>query len=259
MIMPNDPALQLAGLTAVITGSSSGIGRAIALELAAAGAQVVVHARASRQQAEEVAALVTQSAGQSHVILSDLADPAGHAPFVESAWQWHDSIDIWVNNAGADVLTGEAATWSFQRKLQTLWQVDVAATIGLSRAVGSRMKARGSGTIINMGWDQAASGMAGDSGQMFAAVKGAVMAFTGSLARSLAPEVRVNCVAPGWIKTKWAAGASRHWHDLAVGQSLVGRWGTPEDVAAAVRFLASPAAAFINGQTIPVNGGFRSS
>jgi len=101
--------------------------------------------------------------------------------------------------------------------------------------------------------------MAGDSGEMFAAVKGAVMAFSGSLASSLAPEVRVNCVAPGWIKTKWAADASRHWHELAVDQSLVGRWGTPQDVAAAVRFLASPAAAFINGQTIPVNGGFRSS
>jgi len=257
--MSTDPALQLAGRTAVITGSSSGIGRAIALELASAGASVVVHAHTSRQQAEEVAALVQKSAGQSIVILSDLADAASHAPLVERAWQWHDAIDIWVNNAGADVLTGEAAGWSFQRKLQALWQVDVAATIGLSRAVGARMKARGSGTIINIGWDQAASGMAGDSGEMFAAVKGAVMAFTGSLAHSLAPEVRVNCVAPGWIKTKWAEGASRKWHDRAAAESLMARWGAPEDIAAAVRFLASPAATFINGQTIPVNGGFRSS
>lgn len=257
--MSGDPALQLSGLTAVITGSSSGIGRAIALELASAGARVVIHARASREAAEQIATSVRARGGQSEVMLCDLADPANHAPLVERAWQWQGSIDIWVNNAGADVLTGEAATWGFERKLEALWRVDVAATIGLSRAVGRRMKARGSGVIINIGWDQVAGGMAGDSGEMFAAVKGAVMAFSGSLASSLAPEVRVNCVAPGWIKTKWATDASRQWHLRAVGQSLVGRWGTPEDVAAAVRFLASPAAAFINGQTIPVNGGFRSS
>ncbi|MEX0679651.1 MAG: SDR family oxidoreductase [Pirellulales bacterium] len=257
--MSQQPTSQLAGLTAVVTGSSSGIGRAIALALASAGAHAVVHARASRKQAEEVAALARLEGGQSQVILCDLADPASHAGLVERAWEWRGSVDIWVNNAGADVLTGEAAGWSFERKLEALWQVDVAATIGLSRAVGQHMRKRGSGVIINIGWDQVAGGMAGDSGQLFTAAKGAVMAFTASLARSLAPLVRVNCVAPGWIKTKWAEGASLAWHERAVGESLMERWGTPEDVAAAVRFLASPAASFITGQTIPVNGGFRHS
>ena len=153
------------------------------------------------------------------------------------------------------MLTGEAAGWPFERKLEQLYRVDVAATIGLSRAVGERMKARGSGAIINIGWDQAQIGMAGDSGELFAATKGAVMAFSNSLARSLAPEVRVNCVAPGWIKTDWGAGASEYWQQRAKNESLLGRWGTPEDVAAVVRFLASPAAAFLTAQTIAVNGG----
>ena len=85
------------------------------------------------------------------------------------------------------------------------------------------------------------------------------MAFSKSLARSLAPEVRVNCVAPGWIKTKWGETASQYWQDLAHDESLLARWGTPEDVAAAVRFLASPAARFVTAQTVAVNGGLKQS
>ncbi|MCG8586376.1 MAG: SDR family oxidoreductase, partial [Pirellulales bacterium] len=105
----------------------------------------------------------------------------------------------------------------------------------------------------------AETGMAGDSGEMFAATKGAVMNFSRSLAKSLAPEVRVNCLAPGWIRTKWAEQASDYWQDRAKAESLLQRWGKPEDVAAAALFLASPNASFITGETIRVNGGFRTS
>jgi 3-oxoacyl-[acyl-carrier protein] reductase len=257
--MSQAPQLDLAGLTAVVTGASGGIGRAIALALASGGADLVVHARASRREAEEVAARAQAGGRRSHVILCDLADASTHAELVERAWNWRGAVDIWVNNAGVDVLTGEAARLSFERKLEALWRVDVAATIALSRAIGARMQARGSGALVNIGWDQAATGMGGDSGELFEAVKGAVMAFTRSLAQTLAPQVRVNCVAPGWIKTRWAEGASEAWQKRAVGESLAGRWGTPEDVAGAVRFLVSPAAAFITAQTIPVNGGFNHS
>ncbi len=82
------------------------------------------------------------------------------------------------------------------------------------------------------------------------------MAFSKSLARSLAPEVRVNCVAPGWIQTAWGENTSDYWQSRATRESLVGTWGTPEDVAATIGFLVSPAARFVNGQTIAVNGGF---
>jgi 3-oxoacyl-[acyl-carrier protein] reductase len=174
--------------------------------------------------------------------------------------------NIWINNAGVDVLTGAAADWSFEDKLARLWEVDVVATMRLSRFVGDRMRdqpARQRGhdnrCILNMGWDQADTGMAGDSGEMFSAVKGAVMAFTRSLAQSLAPEIRVNCLAPGWIKTSWGNHASEYWDRRATSESLLGRWGTPRDVARVARFLASPAASFVTGQTIPINGGFRGS
>jgi 3-oxoacyl-[acyl-carrier protein] reductase len=118
------------------------------------------------------------------------------------------------------------------------------------------MKSDGRGAILNMGWDGAERGMAGPSGELFAATKGAVMAFSRSLARSLAPEVRVNCLAPGWIKTAWGEAASEVWQQRARRESLLGRWGTPEEVARAARFLVSPDAAFITGQVIAVNGGF---
>jgi 3-oxoacyl-[acyl-carrier protein] reductase len=97
--------------------------------------------------------------------------------------------------------------------------------------------------------------MSGDSGEMFAAVKGAVMAFSRSLAKSLAPQVRVNCLAPGWIRTSWGDQASAYWQRRAEREALLGRWGSPEDVAAMARFLCSPQASFITGQTVAINGG----
>jgi NAD(P)-dependent dehydrogenase (short-subunit alcohol dehydrogenase family) len=106
-----------------------------------------------------------------------------------------------------------------------------------------------------MGWDQAETGMEGDSGQLFAATKAAVMAFSKSLALSLAPEVRVNCLAPGWIRTAWGQDASTRWHERVRRETPLGRWGTPADVAAVARWLVSPAAAFVTGQVIRVNGG----
>lgn len=249
---------ELSGLRAVVTGSSSGIGRAIALELASAGANLFIHARRNVQGLESVANELRAVGAQVGLHVCDLAEPAGQDELLTQVERWAtDAVDIWVNNAGADVLTGDAAQWSFEQKLDALWKVDAVATMRLSRSIGQRMKNRGQGTIVNIGWDQAEQGMAGDSGELFAATKGAVMAFTRSLARSLAPEVRVNCVAPGWIRTAWGDQATDYWQNRAKTESLLARWGTPEDVAQAVRFLASPAASFITGQILPVNGGLR--
>jgi 3-oxoacyl-[acyl-carrier protein] reductase len=252
--VPTEHVNSLSGQSAVVTGSSSGIGRSIALEFARAGADVLVHARQNRAGAEAAADEIRALGRTAHVLVADFAESAEQDRFVDAAWSWR-AIDVWINNAGVDVLTGAAAKWSFEEQLAALWRVDVTATLRLARAVGQRMKARGHGVILNMGWDQAATGMAGASGELFGATKGAVMAATLSLAQSLAPEVRVNCLAPGWIRTRWGTGASQDWQDRARRDSLLGRWGEPEDVASVARFLASPAATFINGQIIPINGG----
>jgi 3-oxoacyl-[acyl-carrier protein] reductase len=246
---------ELTGLRAVVTGSTSGIGRAMALALAAGGADVIVHGRRSRESAEEVAALVRAAGARGGVVLADLRDERECRRLVEDAWQTWGGVEVWVNNAGADTLTGEAGRWPFERKLQELLAVDVTATMILAREVGTRMKARGEGVILNVGWDQADTGMEGDSGQLFGASKAAVMAFSKSLALSLAPEVRVNCLAPGWIRTAWGEGASGTWQERVLRETPLQRWGTPEDIAATARWLASPAAAYITGQVIRINGG----
>ena len=251
----DNPATPLIGLRMAVIGSTTGIGRATALALAEAGADVIVHGRTRSIAAEEVAATIRGLGRKAEIIDADLADRGACDRLVEAAWSLWGGLDAWLQIAGADTLTGPGAREPFDAKLDRLWAIDVVATIRICRAVGRRMKGQGHGAIVTMGWDQAETGMEGDSGELFAATKGAVLAFTRSLALSLAPEVRVNAVAPGWIKTAWGDTASSGWQTRVIGETPLKRWGTPEDVASATCFLVGPHAGFLTGQVIRVNGG----
>ena len=244
------------GLRAVVTGASSGIGRAIAEACAAEGAEVLLTHRASPERAHAVGDAIAVRGGRAHVCQADLATREGCERLVAEARERLGRLDVWINNAGADVLTGEAATWEWERKLDTLLAVDLKGTIACSYAAGEVMRAqeRG-GTIVNMSWDHVATGMAGENPQLFAAVKGGVLAFSKSLARALAPEVRVNVLCPGWIETSFGEQADREFHRSVADDTPLGRWGRPWDVANAAIYLASPEAAFVTGQAINVNGG----
>lgn len=246
---------ELTGLRVLVTGSTSGIGRAIALELARVGADVVIHGRRSPAAAEAVAQECRRHSVRARVCMADLSQLPDCDRLASEAWEVFGGLDVVVLNAGADTLTGEAGRWDFTRKLHELLAVDVVSTMHLARAFGRSMQVAGGGAMITMGWDQAETGMEGDSGQLFAATKGAVMAFTRSLAKTLAPAVRVNCVAPGWIKTAWGESASPIWQERVLRETPLRRWGMPQDVAAVVRWLASPASAFVTGQIVRVNGG----
>lgn len=201
----------LLGRCAVVTGSTSGIGRAIAFEFARAGANVVVHGVRRADQAESVSLELRSLGVHSAVVLADIGATSELPRFVDRCWDSLGKVDIWVNNAGVDLLTGDSAKLDFAQKLERLHEVDVRGTMLISRLIGKRMVEAGGGTILNIGWDQAERGMEGDSGELFAAAKSAVMGFTRSLAVSLAPTVRVNCIAPGWIKTSWGEQAGDIW------------------------------------------------
>jgi 3-oxoacyl-[acyl-carrier protein] reductase len=239
-----------------VTGASSGIGRAIAEKFAAQGATVLLTHRASLERAREVADAISARDGRALVVQADLGTREACQRLVAQARDELGRLDVWVNNAGADVLTGEAAAWDWERKLDALLAVDLKGTIACSYAAGEVMRdqERG-GTILNMSWDHVTTGMAGDDPQLFSAVKGGVLAFSKSLARALAPEVRVNVLCPGWIETSFAEQADREFHRSVAEATPLGRWGRPQDVADAALYLASPEAAFLTGQAINVNGG----
>lgn len=253
--MSVSPFCDLTGMKALVTGSSSGIGKAIALELADAGADVLIHYRNSSQSAEEVVQEI-QSRGRKSAALSiDLARQDQYPDFINRAFEEWGALDIWVNNAGVDLLTGAEAKLEYDQKLEKLFDVDVRGTVLLSREVGRRMQAQGSGCLLNIGWDQSDRGMEGDSGELFATSKNAIMGFSRSLAVTLAPKVRVNCIAPGWIQTAWGEKASEIWQERVKQETPMDCWGTPQDIANMARFLCSREAAYITGQVINVNGG----
>jgi 3-oxoacyl-[acyl-carrier protein] reductase len=239
-----------------VTGASSGIGRAICEAYAAEGAVVLLTHRASPERAREVADAIAARGGRALVRRADLATRAACERLVAEAREDLGGLDVWVNNAGADVLTGDAAAWDWARKLDALLAVDLKGTIACSYAAGEVMRGqeRG-GAIVNMSWDHVTTGMAGDDPQLFAAVKGGVLSFSKSLARSLAPDVRVNVLCPGWIETRFAEEADPAFRRSVAQDTPLGRWGHPQDVAAAALYLASPEAAFLTGQAINVNGG----
>ena len=247
---------RLDGVRAVVTGASSGIGAAIAEAFGAAGATVLVTHRDSEEEASAVAERIRRAGGRALVAQSDLGTRGACEALVAQARERLDGLDMWVNNAGADVLTGEAADWDWEAKLDVLLAVDLKGTVACSYAAGAVMREQPSGgTILNMSWDHVTAGMAGENPELFSAAKGGVLAFSKSLARGLAPRVRVNVLCPGWIETAFARDVDRDFHRSVAESTPLARWGRPEDVAAAALWLASPEAAFVTGQAININGG----
>jgi 3-oxoacyl-[acyl-carrier protein] reductase len=217
---------------------------------------VLITYRRSEAGALAVADRIAARDGRALVARADLGTRAGCEALVAEARERLGGLDVWVNNAGADVLTGDADDWDWERKLDLLLAVDLKGTIACSYAAGAVMREQaGGGAIVNMSWDHVTTGMAGANPELFSAVKGGVLAYSRSLARALAPSVRVNVLSPGWIETAFGEQAGPEWRRSVAESTPLQRWGTPADVAAAAVYLASPAAAFITGQTINVNGG----
>jgi 3-oxoacyl-[acyl-carrier protein] reductase len=239
----------------LVTGASSGIGRAIALRCARAGADLAVTYRQNQDGAEATAREIRTLGRRVEVLQVDVGRQEDIAHLVSQLQRTFPRVDVWINNAGADILTGEAGRRTSLQKLDTVLAVDVRGTVMASWAAVALMRKQGGGSIINMAWDHVSQGMAGENPGIYSAAKGAVASFSRSLARDVAPDIRVNILAPGFIETAFGEDADPRFRQEVIEMTPLARWGKPEDVAGAALFLASDDASFLTGQTIMVNGG----
>jgi 3-oxoacyl-[acyl-carrier protein] reductase len=240
----------------VITGASSGIGAGIAELFAREGASVVVNYLKSRDRAEKVVEQIRKLGQRAIAVQADMSKQDDIDRLIQATMQEFGRIDVWVNNAGADILTGAGASAEVNKKLDQLLNVDLKGTMNACWSVSTVMQNQGHGVIVNMGWDMSIHGFEGINPQIFAASKAGVLGFTRSFAKTVGPEIRVNMVSPGWIATAFA---QEHmdgvYYQARIKEIPLGRFGVPEDVAAAVVFLASDASSYISGEAIKINGG----
>ena len=237
----------LEGKVALVTGGSRGIGAAISRELGSAGARVAVNYRSGKDAAEEVASAVGGIA-----LAANVGDPAEAKELIERVESELGEVDVLVNNAGItrDTLIARMSDEEWEEVIET----NLRGTFNTCRAVARKMLRRRSGAIVNM---TSVVGLHGNPGQAnYAASKAGIIGLTKALARELGSRgVRVNAVAPGYIATELTDVLSEEIRGAILGNTPMGRLGSPEDVAAAVRFLCSDEAAFITGDVLLVDGG----
>jgi 3-oxoacyl-[acyl-carrier protein] reductase len=233
----------LEGKTALVTGGSRGIGRAIALELAGAGASVVVGYRSGADEAEAVA---KETGGRA--VQADVGDPEQAKRLVEEV----GDLDLLVNNAGVtrDGLIARMADEDWRAVIDT----NLGGVFHTCRAAARGMMRRRSGSIVNV---SSIVGLHGNPGQTnYAASKAGIIGFTKSLARELGSRgVRANVIAPGYVSSRLTDEIPEELRQAMLQNTPLGRFGEPEDIAGAVRFLCSDEASFITGEVLLVDGG----
>ncbi len=242
----------LDGKTALVTGASRGIGRAIALRLAAEGANIAINYAGNTAKAEETKAAIEAAGGKAALFQADVSDSAQVEQMVASVLETFGSLDILVNNAGItrDGLLMRMKEEDFDAVLDT----NLKGIFHVTKAVTKIMMKQRSGRIVNMA---SVVGIIGNAGQTnYAAAKAGVIGFTKSAARELAARaITVNAVAPGFIATDMTAAMPEKAKEATLAAIPLRRMGTPEDVANAVLFLVSDQAAYITGQVVKVDGG----
>lgn len=243
--------LELAGRVAVVTGSGRNIGRAIAFDLAAAGAAVVVNARSNAEETDAVAREIEGKGGRALALLADVADEAAVGRMAAAAVERFGRIDLLVNNAA--VRPERALDQMTLGEWRDILAVILDGAFNCVKACLPQLRASGAGAVVNIG---GMSGHTGARGRLHVVTaKLGLVGFTRALAHELAGDaVTVNCVVPGVIATSRPAGAPEPQHNR-IHPPLTGRRAAPKDVAAAVRFLCGPGARSVTGQVLHVNGG----
>jgi 3-oxoacyl-[acyl-carrier protein] reductase len=247
-------SMLLSGKTALVTGASRGLGRAIALRLAADGASLAVNYRERAAEAESLAREIQSRGGKAIAIQANVGDATQVRSLVERAVRELGPVDILINNAGV-ARRGDLADFDWSQ-MEGMRNTNVDGLVNVTRAVVGGMKQRKSGRIVNL-TSIAGFGTAMAGTTFYAATKAAVTVLTRRFAMELGPHgITVNAVAPGFVLTDMAA-ADRGPEDFAriAGKTMVGRVGKPEEIAHAVAFLCAPESSFITAQILTVDGG----
>ena len=242
----------LTGKVALVTGASRGIGKAIALKLAAEGAAVVINYHGSMEKAKEVKAEIESDGGIAEIMQCNVADYQATEAMIRKVTDDFGRLDILVNNAG---ITRDGLLMKMSEEdYDTVLDTNLKGTFHCIRFAARQMLRQRGGRIINL---SSVSGILGNAGQAnYSASKAGVIGLTKSAARELASRgITVNAVAPGFIETEMTAVLPEKVRESAVAQIPMGAFGTAEDVAETVAFLASDSARYITGQTIHVDGG----
>lgn len=246
----------LEGKVALVTGASSGIGRATALELARRGARVAVHYFRNREGAEETAQKVRDRGGDAFVGSGNVAKPEEVKALAGAVLGQYGRVDILVNNAG-DMLGRKALLEMTATQWRDVIDVNATSTLLCCQAFAPGMIEKGAGSIVNMTSIAAHNG-GGPGAGAYAAAKATVIGLSKALARELAPHgIRVNCVSPGLIDDTnfHARYTTREVFDGIVKGIPLGRAATPHEVATVIAFLAGDDSSFLTGETIEINGG----
>lgn len=239
---------------ALVTGASSGIGRAAAEALAKAGIRVAVNYNRNLAGAEETVEAITKSGAEAFAVQADVTSAASAAAMVESVNAHWGRVDILVNNAG-DIIGRPSLREMTEEFWDQTMDLNLKSAFLCVKEVWEQMVSRRAGCIINVTSVSARNG-GGPGAAAYSAAKGGLLTYTKSLAKELGPQgVRVNAVAPGLIITPFHRNSSPETIQKWVTGIPLGRAGTAEEVGGVIAFLASPAAAFINGETIEINGG----
>jgi 3-oxoacyl-[acyl-carrier protein] reductase len=241
----------------LITGSTGGIGRETAKRFASPDNTLLLHTHNNITELKQFAVTELKTANKIICLQSDLSETTERKKFLFDLTNTNKPIDVFIQAAGIDLMHESTRHLTFDERLEAVWQLDVAATITLSRHIGEQMKQRGSGNIVLFGWNEIDYGMKGSTAQLYAAVKGATLAFMRSLAHELAPEVRVNAISPGWIKTRWGKEASPVMQETGNKAALLNRWGEPKEITDAIMYLTSESSTFVTKQNIIIDGGRR--
>jgi len=246
--------MKLKDKVALVTGASRGLGKAIALELAAQGARVTVNYLKSAAPAEEVVQQIISRGGTAAAVQADITSLPEVEKMVDGLYEQCGRIDILVNNAG--VTRDELLLSMTPEDWEMVIKTNLGGLFNCTKAVAKYMMVQKSGRIINI---SSVAGERGGRGQSnYAASKGGINAFTRSVAMELAPKkVTVNAVAPGVVETEMSSTVIRRAKDIILDSVALKRLGQPEEIAKVVAFLASDDSSYITGEVIRVDGGFR--